>query len=209
MIESIKLLSYVLLPLIKKNIMKKLSLLFMFVIMVSCNNTAVKKVTDSLTPDAEVVEVEVNNPSGYLATADGKVNAFDANPENLDLWDTYIEAHKNRDLDVIREMNADSTKQMGAFKIYDPMGGVINGIDDHIQRLSEWFEAENPNWDTFFSYTMKVEGQVGEWVISGHALTTTVDGVEQTRYDLIDAYIEDGKIGAFWIYTRASVPSDE
>ena len=189
--------------------MKKLSLLFMFLIMVSCNNTAVQKVTDSLTPDAEVVEVEVNNPSGYLATADGKVNAFDANPENLDLWDTYIEAHKNRDLDVIREMNADSTKQMGAFKIYDPMGGVINGIDDHIQRLSEWFEAENPNWDTFFSYTMKVEGQVGEWVISGHALTTTVDGVEQTRYDLIDAYIEDGKIGAFWIYTRASVPSDE
>ncbi len=57
MIESIKLLSYVLLPLIKKNIMKKLSLLFMFLIMVSCNNTAVQKVADSMTPDAEIVEV--------------------------------------------------------------------------------------------------------------------------------------------------------
>lgn len=189
--------------------MKKLLLLFAFLIMVSCNNTAVQKITDSMTPDAEIVEVEVNNPAGYLSTTDGKVNAFDGNPENLDIWDTYIEAHNNRDLDVIREMNADSTDQMGAFKIYDPMGGVVNGVDDHIERLAGWFEAENPKWDTFFSYTMKVEGQVGEWVISGHGMTTTVDGVEQNRYDLIDAYIEDGKIGAFWVYTRASVPSSE
>jgi hypothetical protein len=56
---------------------------------------------------------------------------------------------------------------------------------------------------------MKVEGQVGEWVLSGHGMTTTVDGVEQNKYDLIDAYIEDGKIGAFWIYTRADVASSE
>ena len=65
--------------------------------MVSCNNTAVQKVADSMTPDAEIVEVEVNTPAGYLSTADGKVNAMDGNPENLDIWDTYIEAHKNRD----------------------------------------------------------------------------------------------------------------
>ena len=47
--------------------MKKLSLLFTFLIMVSCNNTAVQKVADSITPDAEIVEVEVNNPAGYLS----------------------------------------------------------------------------------------------------------------------------------------------
>ena len=50
--------------------MKKLSLLFTFLIMVSCNNTAVQKITDSMTPDAEIVEVEVKNPAGYLKTAD-------------------------------------------------------------------------------------------------------------------------------------------
>ena len=59
MIESIKLLTYVFITFIKKgNIMKKLSLLFTFLIMMSCNNTAVKKVADSMTPDAEIVEVE-------------------------------------------------------------------------------------------------------------------------------------------------------
>ena len=56
-------------------------------------------------------------------------------------------------------------------------------------------QCKMANLDCFL--TLKVEGQVGEWVISGHGMTTTVDGVEQNRYDLIDAYIEDGKIGAF------------
>lgn len=190
--------------------MKKFSLLlFTLLLFASCNNTAVQKVANSLTPDAEIVEVEVNNPAGYLSTADGKFNAFDGNIDNLKIWDAYIEAHNNKDLDVIREMNADSTKQFGAFKVYDAMGGVVDGPDNHIKRLSGWFEAESPKWNTFFSYTMKVDGQIGEWVISGHTLTTTVDGKEKTRYDLADAYIEDGKIGAFWIYSRASVPSSE
>ena len=101
-------------------------------------------------------------------------------------------------------MNADSTETMGAFRIYDPAGGVVDSPDAHIERLSGWFAAEDPKWNTFFSYTMKVDGQVGEWVISGHTLTTTVDGEEKTVYDIADVYIEDGKIGAFWIYTRAS-----
>ena len=49
----------------------------------------------------------VDNPAaGYLATADGKSDARDADPANLDLWDNYIEAHNNQNLDAIREMNA-------------------------------------------------------------------------------------------------------
>ena len=189
--------------------MKKLLLLFTFSFLASCNNTAIQKVASSLSPDAEIVEVEVNTPAGYLSTANGKTDAYDGDPSNLELWDQYIDAHNNKDLDVIREMNADSTQQFGGFKVYDAFGDLVNGVDSHIERLSVWFEAENPQWSTFFSYTMKVDGQVGEWVISGHALTTTVDGEEKTVYDLADAYIEDGKIGAFWIYSRAAVPSAE
>ena len=47
-------------------------------------------------------------------------------------------------------MNADSTKQFGAFKIYDAVGGVVDSTDNHIERLSGWFDAENPKWNTFF-----------------------------------------------------------
>ena len=89
--------------------MKKLLLLFAVSLLVSCNNTAVQKVVGSLSPDAEIVEVEVNTPAGYLSTANGKVDAFDGDPSNLELWDKYIDAHNNKNLEVIREMNADST----------------------------------------------------------------------------------------------------
>jgi|TARA_B100000902_G_scaffold53551_1_gene60309 hypothetical protein len=189
--------------------MKKLFLLFAVSLLVSCNNTAVQKVVSSLSPDAEIIEVEANTPAGYLSTANGKVNAFDGDPSNLELWDKYIDAHNNKDLAVIREMNADSTQQFGGFKVYDSAGGVVDGVDSHIERIGGWFEAENPQWETFFSYTMKVDGQIGEWVISGHRLTTTVDGKEKVSVDLADAYIEDGKIGAFWIYSRVPPPPAE
>ena len=155
--------------------------------------------------DAPVpAESEAERAPGFLNRGGEVFDANDANPENLDLWDKYIDAHNNRDLETISEMNADSTETMGAFRIYDPAGGVVDSPDAHIERLSGWFAAEDPKWNTFFSYTMKVDGQVGEWVISGHTLTTTVDGEEKTVYDIADVYIEDGKIGAFWIYTRAS-----
>ena len=157
----------------------------------------------------ETTNAPVDNPAaGYLATAEGRSDARDADPANLDLWDKYIEAHNAQNLDAIREMNADSTQQFGGFRIFDAQGGVVDGVDAHIDRLSGWFQAENPKWNTYFSYTMKVDGQVGEWVISGHVLTRNVNGTEVSTYDIVDAYIEDGKIGAFWVYTRAEVPQE-
>ena len=153
--------------------------------------------------ETAVPECDDNPAAGYLATADGKVDARDADPSNLEIWDKYIEAHNNRDLDAIASMNIDSTQQMGSFKIIGPDGSLIDGTDTHIEFLKGWFEAENPTWNTFFSYTMKVENQPGEWVISGAQVKKTVNGEEVTSYDVIDAYIEEGKIGAFWVYTRA------
>ena len=49
---------------------------------------------------------------------------------------------------------------------------------------------------------MKVDGQPGEWVITGHKLTRTAYGVETSSYDILDIYIESGKIGGFWVYSR-------
>ena len=38
-------------------------------------------------------EMEAERAPGFLRTSDGDIPADDANPENLDLWDKYIEAH--------------------------------------------------------------------------------------------------------------------
>ena len=71
-----------------------------------------------------VPEKDAERSPGFLRTADSQINADDANPENLDLWDKYIEAHNNRDLDAIASMNIDSTQQMGVFKIIGPDGSL-------------------------------------------------------------------------------------
>ena len=46
--------------------------------------------------ETAVPECDDNPAAGYLATADGKVDARDADPSNLEIWDKYIEAHNNR-----------------------------------------------------------------------------------------------------------------
>ena len=99
-------------------------------------------------------------------------------------------------------MNADSTKQFGVFKIYGPDGSVVPDKNAHKALLSSWFEQENPKWNPIFSYTMKVDSQPGSWVISGHKIDLSANGENKTFYDIADVYIEDGKIGAFWVYRR-------
>ena len=74
----------------------------------SCNTEINNNLEDSRAP-------------GFVRDAEGnQTNAYDANPSNLDLWDEYINAHNERDFESIINMNADSTKQFGSFKIYAP-----------------------------------------------------------------------------------------
>jgi hypothetical protein len=175
--------------------MKKLLFFFALCLITSCNTTVQEPLADV--------------PAGYLSTADGKSDAFDGDPANLDIIDKYLEAHNNKDLEAIFNIEADSTKQFGQFFVYGPRGEYLKGRETHKEFLSPWFEAANPNWNTYFSYSMKVDGQVGEWVINGHVLTQNVEGEEVKSYDVADFYIEDGKVGGFWVYTRAAVQPEE
>jgi len=60
--------------------MKKIILLFTLCILASCNNTAVKKITDSFTPEPEIIEIEkvVSNgePEGPHTSTEWKVWAY-------------------------------------------------------------------------------------------------------------------------------------
>ena len=83
-------------------------------------------------------EAEMERAPGFLRAGGEQINATDASPENLDLWDKYIDAHNNRDLELIASMNIDST-QMGNFRILAPNGQVIRGSDTQIEFLKGWF----------------------------------------------------------------------
>ena len=87
---------------------------------------------------------------GFARTQAGEqYSANDANPANLDIWDKYIDAHNNRDLELIASMNIDST-QMGDFRIIASNGQVIRGSDTQIEFLKGWFEAENQHGEPIF-----------------------------------------------------------
>ena len=64
-------------------------------------------------------------------------------------------------------MNIDST-DLDNLEFTDLRGQLIMGTEGQMEALKGWFDSNNPQWNTYFSYTMKVDGQQGEWVISGH-----------------------------------------
>ena len=64
-----------------------------------------------------------------LRTPDGDVAAYDANPENLDLVDKYIDAHNKQDLDLIRIRSADGA----TFVAFGAADIGIAGQDDLLE----------------------------------------------------------------------------
>ena len=147
-------------------------------------------------PKEITTEETPSSPPGYVVQGGKKTAVDDANPENLVFWDRYIQAHNKRDLETISAMNNDS------ITIYTQDGNKTVGTKAHLENLNLWFDASDPKWNTYFSYTMKIEGQKGAWVISGHEMTETVEGKTLKHYDITDAYIEDEKVKAFWVYQR-------
>ena len=63
---------------------------------------------------------------GWLQTANGKIPATDANPKNLKLYEKFIRAHNDRDLNKISNMAHDS------IVVELPDGGKILGKENFI-----------------------------------------------------------------------------
>ena len=165
--------------------MKNLFLLTLIsVLMFSCETTVVEG-------------VELGPAPGYLVAQDGsKIDARDADPSNLAIWEKYMEAHNNKDFETISTMNHDSI----VVNLYD--GQNLFGSEAHLDLLKGYMEEFNPIFNTFFSYTMHVDGQVGDWVITGHQIDQTVDGEEQSLSDILDVFIVDEKIRRIIVYRK-------
>jgi ketosteroid isomerase-like protein len=135
---------------------------------------------------------------GWLQTANGKIPATDANPKNLKLYEKFIRAHNDRDLNKISKMAHDS------IVVELPDGGKILGKENFINVLNNWFNTSNPIWNPFFAYSMKVQGQKGEWVIAGHTLKDKPQNLDV--WDLVDIYIDSKKIRRVIVYRKETKP---
>ena len=138
---------------------------------------------------------------GHEVSDDGvKIPLYSGDLSNVSIWEKYIVAHNERDLETIKSLNA-----VEGFKVYGPTGQVIDGADAHIEFLTSWFADANPKWKT--SYLIENEftntkGELRQWVTSGHGVTLTVEGEEVKLGQVHDALIVDGKIQMFYVTER-------
>jgi uncharacterized protein YacL (UPF0231 family) len=138
---------------------------------------------------------------GYEVSDDGvKIPLYSGDLSNVAIWEKYIVAHNERDLETIKSLNAAE-----GFKAYAPTGQIIDGTDAHIAFLTAWFADANPKWKTSYlienEFTTK-KGELRQWVTSGHSVTLTVEGQEVKLGQVHDALIVDGKVQMFYVTER-------
>jgi uncharacterized protein YacL (UPF0231 family) len=171
--------------------MKYSILLLSSLFMISCANISNQEV------------VETSKEIGFDKTEGVKTSLFGGNMETVAVWEKYIKAHNERDIETIKGLNAEKD-----FKAYGPRGEIIVGTKDHVAFLNQWFADNNPKWVTKYSianeFTTK-EGVLKQYVTSGHDVTLLVDGKEVKVNQVHDALIVDGKIQTFYVNERVLV----
>jgi len=120
---------------------------------------------------------------------------------NQQVWIDYIDAHNERDLDKIADINADD------WVGYPPNGNVIRGNEAHIEFLDEWFSSSaNPKWTVKWMIANKgedVEGIVQEFLTTGNDITfTDEEGNEVVENHVHDIMFEEGKIKTIFVYSK-------
>jgi hypothetical protein len=172
--------------------MKKIILLSAIsLLMISCANTSNKEVT------------EAPKEIGFDVTQGVKTPLFGGDMETVAVWEKYIKAHNEQDMETIKALNAEK-----GFKAYGPRGEFIDGTEAHAAFLKEWFANNNPKWVTKYAianeFTTK-DGALRQYVTSGHDLTLTVEGKEVKVNQVHDALIVNGKVQTFFVNERVLI----
>ena len=120
------------------------------------------------------------------------------NQKSVDLRNEYIKIHNERNYEKIRELNYDSIQISG------PNGESINGSDEHIAILKEWFKNANTTWKPIWGTSIKnVNDDNGCMVLSVFDNTTVLPDTIIRTNEMIQAYIDkNDKIVAFWVNSR-------
>ncbi len=136
---------------------------------------------------------------GFTSSEDSKSDIVAGPNDIISVWESYIDAHNSRDIEGIQALNSDD------ISVYGPAGEVIEGSESHIEFLTQWFDANNPNWTIQWAISNtgeNVNGEISDFVTAGHELTLSVEGQEITAYQVIDAMISDGKVVNFNVYQQ-------
>ncbi len=142
---------------------------------------------------------------GYDTTEGVKKPLYGGSLDNIKIWEDYIAAHTNRDLNAIRAANAED------FMGWASNGQVIEGTDAHIAFLTEWFANSDPQWTHMYSIAnnfIDKNGKLQEWVTTEWAVKDVVNDIEVNSQEVFDVLIEDGKIKYIYVTARPTNPGE-
>ncbi|MGB1971222.1 MAG: hypothetical protein ACPHSE_01885 [Flavobacteriaceae bacterium] len=166
--------------------MKNISLFVASLFLASCQSTPASSESETQ------IGVEISDAGDRIS-----LNAGDLS--TVAVWEEYVKAHNERDLEKIKALNSDT------FKAYGPRGEFIDGSEAHGAFLSAWFKDNAPTWESNYFIANELtneKGELSQWVTSGHDLTLTVEGKEVKVVQIHDALIKDGKVQMFYVYER-------
>ena len=141
---------------------------------------------------------------GTVYSDDGTPNQLLAgNTDKQHIWVDYIQAHNDRDLDGIAEINA------ADWEGYLPDGAVIKGNTTHIAFLKDWFlSSENPKWKVMWMIANDgaTNGGAAEtWLTTGNDITfNDADGNQVTEHHVHDIHFVGNQIKRINVYSRLS-----
>lgn len=165
--------------------MKKI-LLILTVMIAACNPAVEKETTNG------------QEGAGFFLPIEGEKFVV-ASDSVTEIWQNYINAHNDRDLEAIMAMDSDS------IVVEADDGRVIKGKEMHKAALADWFAAEEPIWEIYWAMPYKAVNGGEEWIVAGHRVTTKVDGKEKVQLQMIDGEIKEGKITQFYVYSKREI----
>jgi len=139
---------------------------------------------------------------GSYITENGNVNqVYAGDTSNQQVWIDYIEAHNERNLNAIAEINTSD------WAGYREDGSLIDGSDAHIAFLDDWFKSsQNPRWVVRWmiaSKAMNSEGATENWLTTGNDFTfVDENGQEVTQHHVHDVQFIGRKIKLINVYSR-------
>ena len=147
-------------------------------------------------------EAKAKTVVGSYITETGKTNPLYAGDiSRQQIWLDYIEAHNDKDLKKIAEINADD------WEGYGDLGEIIKGSDAHLEFLDEWFKSSaNPQWTVRWMIAnggANDDGVMEHWLTTGNDMTQIGDDGKAVKQNYVhDVQFVGNKIKRINVYSK-------
>ena len=120
------------------------------------------------------------------------------NQADVETWLEYLGHLNEKDLEAMASLEADS------IEIYTTDGRLVVGSQTHVDKLSEWIYDTDITWKPVWGLAVKPKGSEGNgsFVMAASDLKLAKEDTVIRMNHMFNAWIEEGKVQAVWIYKR-------